>query len=56
MEKTFRTQPQEKNGDHQAPRPATFVRPGTLEEPAKEPPAPPASTGLMSANGKEYAL
>jgi len=55
LEKTFRTQPHEKNGDHHAPRPATFVRPGTaVEEPvAEEPPAAPP-IGIVDANGQEY--
>jgi hypothetical protein len=55
-EKVFRLQPHEtKNGDSQAPRPATFVRGpnGPAAEPEAEAPRAPDGT-LVDANGREY--
>jgi hypothetical protein len=52
MEKTFRLQPHEKNVQHHTPRPPTFVRPGTLEEPAAE--ESPSSPGSVDVGGREY--
>ena len=53
MEKTFRIQLHEKNGAHHAPRPATFVRPGTLEEPTAAEESP-SSPGSVDVGGREY--
>jgi hypothetical protein len=56
MEKTFRMQPHEKNGNHQVPRPPTFVRPTLGEPPAEEAPPVPPATGIVGPDGREYAL
>jgi hypothetical protein len=60
-EKVFRLQPHEtKNGDSQAPRPATFVRPtetasGTEELKASISPPPTPGT-LIGPDGQEYVV